>query len=585
MSSVLMIALTIASCVGAAPKSKNNPPPPPPAFNAGLIDAQVEQQNGMVKMTDRATGVVIISPAGHAIWSPEEGKKAGPGESPAAVEIVPQRGGFDAVVRITNRTTAPMAPGRIAISGFRFGREVQSRDFRFDGKEVVINHLNRPYAPGGWFYPDGLYSPVAMVGEGEYRVGASLLYPIMDYKHQTRIGVFARRETPGKALVWELSFNLNAPGADGNKFSPEGNLDPGEERTYTVCVRAVRGPDAWEEVFEPYAEYFEEKYGGVRYQRDPRPVQAFSVSSSGQIAKGNPMGFRQEKMRPDVHGYGPWAEHIIRYVGLGWKRSMVWAAAGAAPKGEEKNIPYKFASQWRTGPGSLPRLRDYSQSLPRVAQGGGNLGLWWGRSALVATDWDPPTFTLLDPENPEHVAAAFADLDAAVAAGAQTIGLDAFRMMDMWKAYPWLQRLQERAPGVKFIIEPPLGDIMHTLTPCFLVATRSGEGELRLNTRHYLADMLNPGHEIWGFTRLDRLESFLKRPVTSADVVAEMERVAGLGYVPVAATAVPAPPNLAAAESWRTHPAPSPDPTEGMVLSKQRGKKSAPPPEGEFEFD
>lgn len=577
MPSLLVIVLSIAACAAAPAKrpGQKAASPSKAAIAAAMVDAQVESSGGMVKMTDRATGAVLISPAGLPVWSPDEGKAPPPGQGPAAVEIVPRDGGFDAIVTIVNNTNAPLSPGRIAISGIRFGREVVSRDFRFDGKEITIDHLNRPYAPGGWFYPDGLYSPVAIVGEGQYRIGASLHYPILDYKHQTRIGVFARRENPGRALVWELSFNLNAPGSNGRKFSQDGNLAPGEQRTYTVCVRAVKEPDAWELVFRPYAEYFKERYGPVRYERDARPVQAFSFSSSGQIAKGNPMGFRQEKMRPDVNGYGPWADHILRFAGMGWKRSMVWGAAGAAPKGEEKNIPFKFASQWRTGPGSLPRMRDFSQALPRVGRSGANLGLWWSRSALVATDWDPPTFVELDPDNPDHVSAAFADLDAAVAAGAQTIGLDAYRMMDIWKAYPWMLRLQERAPGVKFVIEPPLGDIMHTLAPCFLVATRTGEGDLRLDTRHYLADMLNPGHETWGFTRLDRLANFLKREVASNDVVAEMQRVAGLGYIPVASTGVPVDARLQAVESWKTLPPPSADPTRGMTLSKQRGKKTA----------
>lgn len=571
MPSVLLIALSIASCVAAPPKAPA--PAAAPPVGAGLIDAQVEPSNGMVRMTDRATGVVLLSPAGHAIWQPDEGQARTAGPGPSAVEIIPQPGGFDAVVRLTNSGLTPMDPGRIAISGFRFGKTIVSRDFRFDGKEVALQHLNRPFAPGGHFYPDGLYSPVAVMGEGIHRVGASIHYPILEYKHQVRIGVFARREVGGRGMVWEFSFNLNAPGDDGAKLSEAGNIPPGETRTYTVCVRAVNDPAQWEKTLKPYAEFFKEKYGGVRYQRDPRPVQAISAASSGQIAPGNPLGFRQEKLRPDLHGYGPLADHIARYVQLGWKRSMLWAAAGAAEKGQEKNVPWKFSWQWNSGPGSPPRMRDFTTALPRVNQAGGELGLWWSRSARIAVSYDPPTFIDLDPTNPEHVQKAFADLDAAVAAGARTIGLDAFRNMDVWLAYDWMQRLQERAPGVKFVVEPPLGDIMHTLAPCFLLATRAGEGALRIETRHYLADMLLPGHETWGYTRLDRLADYLKREATAVDVAAEMQRAAGLGYVPVASTGAAVDARLIAVESWKTLPPPAVDHLADVPASKPAPRK------------
>ncbi len=586
MPSLLLILLTLAACAAPPPWAKKpvkTDAPGAPA--AGLVDAQVEPINGMVKMTDRASGRVLLSPAGQPIWSPDEGAPAPQGQSPAAVEIVSKPGGFDAVVRITNRTATPMSPGKIAITGFRFGKEVVSRDFRIDGKETTLNHLNRPYTPGGWFYPDGLYSPVAILGEGDVRVGASLIYPILEYKHQTRIGVFARRENPGRGLVWEFSFNLNAPGADGRKLSLEGDIPPGETRTYTVAVRAVNSPQAWEQTLQPYADYFKEKYGGVRYERDPRPVQAFSVAASGQVGPGNPMGFRQDKLRPDLHGYGPWAENILRSVGLGWKRSMVWAAAGATEKGQEKNVPLKFSSQWGAGPGRPARMQDFSQSLQRVGRGGGNLGLWWSRSAMLAVSYDPPTFVPLDPDDPAQAEAALKDLDAALAAGATTIGLDAFRNMDIWKAYPWLQRMQARAPGVKFVIEPPLGDIMHTLAPCFLLTTRAGEGVMRIETRHYLADMLNPGHETWGFTRLDRLSSYLKRDITSADVMAEMQRAATLGYVPVASTGAALDPRLVAAESWKTHPAPIPDLAADAPAPRRKGFKAKAPEDDGFEME
>ncbi len=592
MHALIAFVLAIASCSAPPSWTQSGREPTSPRARTGstaragdaLINATVVREGDAVRMIDASTGVVLLAPAGKPIWSPDDPRQIPTGVNPASVEINPQPGGFDAVVRLTNPTQRPMSPGAITITGFRFGRAIHSRDFRFDGKEVTIDHLNRPYSPGGWFYPDGLYSPVAMMGEGDYRVAASLLYPILDYKHQVRIGVFARRVPKERSLVWEFSFNLNAPGEDARKLSEDGFLAPGEQRTYTVCIRAVHNPDAWQQTLEPYRRFFRENYGEVRYDRDPRPVRAFSTAASGQIRAGNPLGFRQDRLRPDLHGYGPVADELITYVNRGWKRTMVWAAAGATDRGEHKNVPYKFSAQWRAGPGVNARMQDFSTQLPRVERSGGDLGLWWSRSTMVATSWDPPTFIDMDPTNSEHVSAVLADLDAAVAAGATMIGLDAFRRMDIWEAYDWMQILQQRAPDVKFVVEPPLGDVMHTLAPCFLLATRAGEGDLRLETRHYLADFLNPGHETWGFTRVDRLESFLGRPATATDVATEMQRVATLGYVPIASTGLPVDQRLVAAESWRTLPPPSRDPAADAPVVKKRTKKKGASSDEEFEF-
>lgn len=571
-----VLGATAAAACSAQRDSGGGPAPSAPAPSAPAAGSMlVRAQDGGVLITDGGREVLV--PAGEPVWSPD-----GPGPEPrASIDVRPVENGADIVVTLVNPHQQPARPGRIVLGGFQFGRSITARDFRHDGKPYTLEHRGRPLSPGGWYYPQGLYSPVAVFGDERHTVGVSLIYPILEYRHQVRIGVFAARPkkrspaATGDGLVWEANFNLNPDGGDeDDKHEPRGDLRPGETREYTLAVRIVRAGEGWERSLAPYAEHFSSTYGGVRYQRDPRPVGAFTVAASGQVTEDNPYGFRQERMRPDKHGYAPWAELLIETVRSGWVRTMVWMAAGADEKFDEKNMPYKFGMQWGANAPANSRLRDAFTQLPRVRMAGGDLGLWWSRSAQVVTSWSPPAYAPLDPDNPEHRAAAFADLDAALAAGATTIGLDAFRKMPVWDAARWLPALQEHAPGVKFIVEPPLGDVMHTMAPCFLLATRPGEGDLRLEHRHYLADMLNPGHEIWGFIRLDRLESFLGRKPSAQDIEAEMRRVARLGYVPVVGSVGKLDPSITAAESWRTLPAASPEPGAGpgAEQEQQRGR-------------
>jgi hypothetical protein len=151
-----------------------------------------------------------------------------------------------------------------------------------------------------------------------------------------------------------------------------------------------------------------------------------------------------------------------------------------------------------------------------------------------------------------------AELDAAVRAGATEIGLDTFNMRytPVWKLVPWLERMRESYPGVKFIIEPISSDIMHRLGAMFILGWNAEEVHeeadlYHLNNPFYLADLLLPGHESWGaFSyHLHVAHGF---PVTPELVQQDMERFASMGYVPVMLSDPISPREVTAAESWLT---------------------------------
>ena len=539
----------------AIDKNDAAPPPGQPVMpvemNTRLVDGN------KIEMIDAVTGAYVIKPNGQRLWSGSNTSTHPTSVSPT-IQMIPVTDGFDVVYTFTNNTGAMAGLGKFTVGGFRFGQIIEAHDFRFDGKPYEIDNRGGPLAPGGWFYPSGQYSPVVVFGEAPYKVSVSLHYPILEYKHQVRL----RIATPGGAaaqsgLNWSVDINLN-PENNDNKFNPDGDLHPGETRTYVVAVRVVKGGTNWISTLEPYRNYFQALYGGVRYTRDARPVNARSAAQHGNQDSNNPYGFGHGNLRPDIFGWAPWVDRLVDSVDTGWSRFMLWRPTGLFENHFDMQNPFLFTSHWFEGNNYGHNMGNALQEFPRVGAAGGQLGLWWGSSARVMREWNTDQWEPLEVHNPEHQMLAFKELDNAVAAGVRIIGLDAFRRLQPWDAWDWLTMLKRRAPNVTFVTEPPCGDVIHLLAPAFLVATRpANQIQLRLNQPHALADYLVPGHETWGLIRRDRLTSALGKPPTDADVQAEVARVAALGYVPCVGLALDFSEGgegdrFMAAETWNT---------------------------------
>ncbi|MBL0922002.1 MAG: hypothetical protein IBJ10_07720 [Phycisphaerales bacterium] len=521
----------------------NLPDPPAPKFSSRLITGN------KLEMTDLENNFFLILPTATRLWLPVNG---GPNPSlvTPTIDLIPHPDGCDVVFTFNNTTGEWSGLGKITVAGVRFGHAITGHDFRFDGKPITLNSDNTGIGVSGWFYPGGTYSPVNVLEDGDYKLGVSLIYPVLDYKHQVKIRSKAQFPTGG--VAWFTEFTLNAN--DENKYNPAGDLAPGEVRAYVVAVRAVKGARPWQETLEPYRQYFRSTYGNVRYSRDPRPAQFSALAVDGNHEVDNPYGFAGGyNLRPDLFGFRRWVDRLVDRVDRGYTRIMVSKPTGQFYVNRQNNIPTLFASHWFEGAEFGHAMGDAVDQFKRIPQTGLNLGLWWGRAAQVMPDgWDSFRIENLDPNNPEHVMLGFRELDAAYAAGARTIGLDAFRKMQAWDAIQWLQMMQHRAPGVRFITEPVCGDVVHNFTPAFQVATRpASEASLRVETRHFLADLLNPGHEIWGFIRIDRLADYLGRTPTLEDWIYEAERVASLGYIASVSEPISTTPGMVAAETWR----------------------------------
>ncbi len=523
------------------------PQPVPPEFVATV------GADSMVTLTEVATGREIISPNRMPLWTPNGGF---PEEDslPPTVIFQPKTNGFDVVYQFTNDTGVVKKIGNVYVGGIRFGQEIMLRKFDTDGKELVVNHNNSNYFDGGNSYPYWYYSPVIVAREGNIVLGASMCYNAVSYQHN----VLMRMESPGGKFTeggrnWQMLFQLNSK----TEFSEAGNIQPGETRTYKLTLRAEKlkagdHENEWLRTLVPYRDYFVGQYGGVQYERDPRPIAVFDVSSLGAISTGNERGWNGNE-RLDTHGWGMWVDRLAAVRDRGFNRFVMYGAGGMYNINRENNYPFQITSPWNQFPvilNTLPLLQSFIQSVPS-----GELGFWWGRSVQVMKTWDTPTIEILDPSNPEHVQLGFAEMDNAVLAGATTIGLDSVAAQGVWDTYEWLTMLHERYPQVKFIAEPLSSDILHTLAGTFVYGTRVGVDEAyNIEGPIVLADFINQGHEVWAGISANPLR--ILEGIPAGDDIPEevirlyMRRLADMGYVPFVQLGVTLNWPINAVESW-----------------------------------
>jgi hypothetical protein len=491
--------------------------PPAEAFNVTMVEQQLT-------VVDTRTGEPFIRPSRR--------KVGGDSAQAPSVEVRKVPDGFDLIATFTNTQATARPIGELVVPGIRFGREVTIWDFRGVGVEQPLDHGGRPYYGLGFNYPLNTYSPVFVLHDGRRCIGMSLLYPILDFKHEVQMQLIAPDgpfDLGGRN--WEVHFRML------------GNLEPGEARSYTLAVRVADSPSDWLKTLVPYRDFFKATYGGPTYTRDPRPVSGISINDPVCISEQSPFGFcGPNAVRPDVSGWMRHAQFFRNRPANGYHRMMLWKPSGLFRNHQDLNFPFQFMTHMNR----VPMMRSTLHHLAAVPSEQLEMGYWWGHSLRVMREWDDGIYEVFDPQNPEHVRLALAEFDMAVGLGAKTIGLDAFVGTPAWDGFQWLKTLLHRAPGVKLVVERETGapDFYHTLGPTWVYSHH-------LSTSKILADFLNPGHETWCGVHWVILEQELGRSMTPGERDAEIRRVARLGFVPVVFDDYPIiGKDFRAAESW-----------------------------------
>lgn len=543
---------------------------PPP--EGGTPTMRSRLVNNMVEMIDTRDGTIVVSPQSMALHVPTPSSA---GVTPA-IRLQEQPAGFDLIYTFTNTSGTTRSLGKLQLGVINLGQNIWFRDFAKSGAERTTDYS---YIAPGLLYPAWVYSPVAVMGNGKYSIGVSIQYPMLEYKHQVRLMMYS----PGGSTMngpagrgWAVEHRLNNFGDEVglSHIDRAASIRPGESRTYVVSVRVADHDDAWQRTLLPYRGFFRATYGGVRYQRDPRPVNCVVLASAEHITDDNPLGWGQMRQyRPDVGGWRVAVQEIRQP--RNWPRVMVWMGSGTYQYSRDDE--WHFTSRWLTSP-RLAEALDPTVGFPTVPAMGRELGLWWTESQRYNTGRD--AMTLFSRQKQAHVKSAFKELDLAVRAGATMVGLDTFHdyATPAWEHYFWLRDMQARFPKVTFITEPIACDVVHTLSPTFhqhwawTQPPQRAEDVYPITTPHFLADFLLPGHETWGAMRYVDYQQFHGQRPTTEKILQDMAATAAMGYVPAYAEAIDLNSSALfnAAESWKvTLPEDLWIPDEEMVAASE----------------
>lgn len=491
--------------------------------------------------------------------------------------------GYDLVCTYTNTTNAPKPLARLTIGALALGQDIQYLSVHRGSTLVTAQH--KSFISQAWRYPSEAYSTATVLMNDRYAIGVSLLYPVTEYKHDILVGVNKAGGVfhgPEGANAWAVSFDLSAPPyANQHTALPyPASLEPGESRTYTVAVRAMKRtnpPDSptdaqdWLETLLPYRDHFHTHFPAVTYTRNPAPVLAFEVANASAISASNPRGLLGDNSsRPDLVGFGPLINHIRSF--SGFSRVMLWAPSGLYSKHRDFNFPPHFTLGWN----DLPLLRSTHTRLRELERSGTQLGLWWGRSTQHAETWEPTRLEHLDLDNQDHLATIAKQLALAHSAGSTLIGLDDLNHWHMpaWEQLRFIRAMRATYPTITFVAEPMCADFIHAEAPAFAVAytaSTDARSELdfhKLKTPHYLADFLLPGHETWAYFRYSEIENLRPGLISGARVQSDASHLARLGFVPVMVSshALNDPAGATAQKTWLTtvpEALRTPEPTAG----------------------
>jgi hypothetical protein len=479
-------------------------------------------------------------------------------EVTATVELREQPAGYDMVVTFTNDTDRALRPGQMYAGIFTLGPDIEWIDVRHSTR---FRHASfDTYVGRGYTYPDDLFSPIYVIRNGKYAVGVSVRYPAIEYEHDVRVATMnpkggnAGEGGPG----WGAGVRFANPDnvSSAQKIRHPGIIPPKSTRTYVLCVRVARGPENWMYTLIPYARYFRETYGGVTYDRWTGLVLPVGIADSYYQEAGNLDGFGDPNIRrPDVFGWGPWAERLSAIKGC--QAVMLWAPSGLYFHNPQYNYPFQMTSRWMENPVMNDAI-DPAIGLPRVGNSGKQLGLWWGRSLDISRSWDPTEVEPLDPENPDHVALARRELDIAVQAGVTLVGMDTFNpsINSLHRAYKWMRYLRQNYSTIHFMAEPSPCDILMTLVGGVIpgwtteMIPKVYEDLYQYNTPHYLADLLVPGHELVMSYRYNNHQEFFGINVTPETVDADGRKFAAMGFAPMMWAEVETLGDVAAARTW-----------------------------------
>lgn len=426
----------------------------------------------------------IVSPDSTPLYS----------ETPCTVRVTSEavENGCLLHYQVRNSTAASVAMPDLQIGGITLPREdVQLienwKNVRF--KSPGEKARTRDFLHAARSYPGETYSPVMGIRDDDLFLGVALMFEPMRIGREAHLDYtynHNRRRWGAVYRFWDQPVtrtNVMDPKTGKERsqptIPPAASLAPREsvEFTVSVCV-APAGPDEeWVPAFRSYRDFFRKTYGKVRYTTTNEPIWARSMGTSQLCGPDNPRGYGSrssgdQQGRIDEHGWTGFHDEVMHEVwGRGFRRMMIWQVAGSYMNNRCCNMV------WEIGTGHSPKMFETCAEIERLRKAGFTVGFWWGRAFTPSAGFDSGLRYAMDPDNPDHVAWAFRELDAVHRMGVRLIGCDdsphSIHATD-WKPsvdilqYRWLPELYRRYPDMQWIIETAACDFQHAWGASFM---------------------------------------------------------------------------------------------------------------------
>ncbi len=489
------------------------------------------------------------------------------------IEFKEKKGGFDIVYHVKNISKNPVLMPSFFIPGIKLkisdNLDILSTNTKLymQTRNISLVEPKRDYfsvgsmiykkKSGGFIEKEfyygadtfSPYAPVIVAKDKNFSVGASLIYPFLEYKYggektQAKHKVIKNKLYPKMRIYrdkneYRYAFEFSKKGYLKSLLSPQKSYD------FVLSVRFAK-PDKYIYTIHPYKIFLSKMYDCKKVpSKNLDPIMVVNFAFYGSVNKKSKRGWAWglEKRDENAKSILPLKEVSIALSELmkirGYKRIMFTAFSGVYDHSKAPDLFDELPFQILT---NLPQNmnEELNQSLAIFKKNGQKISFWWGIAGMMVVDkdgklisndvWQPYSDRPFVLSNKEDKRFALRQLNRAKELNVDSLTLDAYSRMEEKSAYLWLKQMKKFAPKINFSLEMQV-DYMHklaaiTLQPENLMFENVDLRYNMLTKRAELAEYLNSKGEI---------RVWLQNKTAGKNEREYVKKLIKLGYTPIVA--------------------------------------------------
>ena len=543
-------------------------------FEAKAVDAdksrflttKLYEQNGFVTLKDKENDKVLLKSSKDSFIAPYERDKLD-----ISVEFKSKKGGFDIIYKIKNKTKKAVLMPDLFIPGIKLrvsnSLDILSTNTKLYMQKRDINQIDKSrnyFNVGSMIYKknDGSfieeefyygadtfspYAPVIVAKDERFSVGASLIYPFLEYGFKGKKERGEKGVLKNKLYVKMRIYKEKKSYTYAFLFAKDGYLKsflaPKKSFVFVLSVRFSKAEDYIYTLY-PYKLFLSKMYPVKKTTaKTLEPLTVVNFAFYGSVTKKNKRGWawslkkkdeKQEYILPLKEVCAALSEIMKK---RGYKRVLFSAFSGVY---DHKKAPWLFDELPFQILTNLPEnmSEELDESMDIFKKAGQKIAFWWGIAGMTLVDknanplsndiWQPYNERVFNIKNKVERDYALRQLDVAKKIGVSLLILDAYTRMEEKSAYIWLLMMKKYAPKIEFAFEMEL-DIMHRLGGIVLQPENKlfEDVDLKYNMlekKALLAEYLNGKSEVF---------VWLQNRASGKDEREYVKRLISLGYTPI----------------------------------------------------